>query len=57
MILVLHADLAAFAGLLDHADEHVFQREAPFARLDHLYSPGFKPFRVLANAGINVACP
>src|SRR4029077_21023699 len=54
-LLVLGADLAALAGLLDHADEDVFERETPFARPQHSHSRGFEPFGILANAGIDTA--
>src|SRR5580693_599122 len=53
--LLLRADLAALAGLLDNADEHVFQREAPFARLKHAHSSRFQLLRGLANTGIHFA--
>src|SRR4029077_8814537 len=55
LVLIFRADLAALAGLLDYADKHVFQREASFTRLDHLHSPRFKPFRILANPGGDLA--
>src|SRR5258708_25275706 len=53
--LLFSADLAVLASLLDNADEHIFEREAPFARLEYTNSPRFEPLRVLANAGIDFA--
>jgi len=55
ILLLLRADLAALAGLLDNADKHILEREAPLARAEHVDSSGFELLRVIANPGFHAA--
>ncbi len=54
MVYILKGDFALLAGLFDHADEHVFEREASFARLKHADPGVLKPLAVDALAGFGV---